>query len=325
MCSAVDALFAGSFKEKMERYRKQTLIVILESPRRDIPKKWTAATQEAYLKSIDNYNRSIRQVVDSFWVFNQKVEYKTWAEVEPLIRNHSEDYLLLYSGNFPNNQAYFEKMERKGLNFFPDLYKINEKRDYFEYFTGFCLDRCSKFGSSEHLAQRTIANLWPLKEDIAFAVQFMQLSLMQSLEHGYELSTLDLAKFSKGSLFHSVLMIKSDLLYQSGLQPEDVKSFYADSFEVVSYNTLVNSIFSKSNICYIEITPAIVSTGEAYRLTYEHFVMNAATGELVAYVPANRGILHATQGIGNYHKFLSAGIFADYVGVSGRAVVPIKE
>ena len=96
-------------------------------------------------------------------------------------------------------------------------------------------------------------------------------------------------------------------------------------FEIVSHDSLLYRIFNTQNVLYVEIVPRIVGTGEAFRLGYEHIVMNAQTGMIVAYVPVNSGILHATAGLARFDKYISQGSFAKYLQEKNIDSSPVQQ
>ncbi len=295
--------------ETVEQLQNRTLVIILEAPQKSQLNKLKPDEQVSYNKAIEGYNRKIREVGDKFWELNSKKEFKTWDEVNVLIKSKAQGYLILYAGNYSVDPRMNDFMSQKGLDFSPEIFMASDKRDYRQFYTAFNLAYLESFKKGESIISRTVTNLWPLKEDMIFACQYIQSILFETKRTNMKMTVESIASSHNEQLADWVLLLKRDLLSDRVID----EKFYPYKLEIVSHDSLLAKIFDKQKVIYVEVVPQMVGTGEAYRLGYEHVLVNANTGMIVGYVPVSAGVLHATAGHGYHHKYISAGIFQQYL------------
>ena len=306
-----NTLFAGNASELIAEIKGRTLVVVLESTIKPKYDKLKEEDKVAYSKAVENYNRKLREVTDSFWVINKKVEYKTWEQAEELIKSGSKSYLLLYAGNYSVQPSAIE-MIQKGLKFYPNIFADGDKREYMDYFTSYKLCFIEDFRKGKYLVARTISNIWPLKEDMVFAYQYIQCILKETERTGTSMDVQKAANSYNAELSNSTLYLKKDITDNS-VNDATLRKYYSADSKIVSRDTLLASIMEKRNIVYVEVVPVWVGTGEANRLSYEHVAMNASKGVIVGYSAPNYGVLHATMGNGTFFKYVSVGSLEKYL------------
>lgn len=299
--------------------KSKTLVVVLESTTKANLKRLDEDGKAAYEKSVANYNRKLKDVIASEWKFNAKIEYKTWSEINELINTNANEYLVFYAGNYSStNSNMYDVMLQQGLDYSTQIFAQSDERTYKWSYTAFKLSKLKDVKQSKAIITRTIANLWPLKEDIFFVTQYMQSLLTESEKRNSQMDADKVAGYYVEQLKASTLLIKQNFK-NSNLLDADIKLSYPYPFSVVDHDSLLSLILTKGPFVYIEIVPQLVATGEAQRLGYEHVLMNAATGNIVSYIPVNTTVLHFTAGHGYHHKYISKGIFEKYLSIN-RAI-----
>lgn len=299
-------------KESLLMLKSRTLIVVLENPTNYNLKSLSPDAEAAYKQAVENYNRKIKDIIGSTWKFNAKVEFLTWEATNEIIKKNQAECLLLYAGNYSINPIMYDVLERQGLDFDQDIFSRNAARNYKWNYTAYKICKIEDFKKNKPIVTRTITNLWPLKEDIFFAVNYIHTLLQESYERNQLMSAETVASLYLNELKSHTLLIKHTLM-NNALDEREIKEEYPYAFKVVENDTLLSQLSQRSNIVFIEIVPQMVSTGEALRLGYEHILMSASTGHIISYIPVNAAILHATAGNGYHHKYISKGIFSKYL------------
>ena len=311
MCTAV---FGGNVKELIAEIESRTLIVVLETTIKLKYDKLDYEGKVAYSKAVENYNRKMKEVADSFGVVNGNIDFKTWEQVDELIKSGSKSYLLLYAGNYSSAPSAIG-MIQKGLKYYPNIFGDSDKREYLDYFTAYKLCFIEDFKKDKYLVERSVASIWPLKEDMVFAFQYIQCMISETKRTETAMNVQKVANNYNAELSQSILFLKKDFT-ENGVNDVVVKKFYAPESTVVNRDTLLAAIMKKRNVIYIEVVPVWVGTGEAKRLTYEHVIMNAYSGMVVGYLPPNYGVLHATMGNGTFFKYVTVGSLEKYLSSS---------
>ena len=93
------ANYAGNTKDLVAKIESRTLLVVLESVIKSKYDKLDDEGKVAYSKAVENYNRKMKEVTGKFWTMNQ-VEFKKWDEVDSIFKKGSQDYVLLFAGNY---------------------------------------------------------------------------------------------------------------------------------------------------------------------------------------------------------------------------------
>lgn len=104
--SAVTFLHAqegASKKQDIESIQKRTLVVVTEEADEKLLAKLEGDMAAQYKKDIEDYNRDIKAAVTGFWKFNDKIEYKTRAEMGKLTKAKSKDYAYIEYSKFSVN------------------------------------------------------------------------------------------------------------------------------------------------------------------------------------------------------------------------------
>lgn len=311
-------LRAGTAAELIAEIERRTLVIVLESTIKAKYDKLDADGKAAYTKAVENYNRKVREVSAKFWTINRNIEFKTWEEVNALIKDGSDNYLLLYAGNYSIDPKYVV-MIQKGLKFYPEIFADNDERNYHDFYTSFKLCFIEDFRKDKHIIGRTVSNLWPLKEDMVFAFQYIQCLLNETKATNESTNAGKIVVYSNKQVSKSTLVLRDDLV-PPALNTELIKRNYPFTFQVISRDSLLKEIMNKENVVYVEIVPVMVGTGEALRLGYEQVGINASTGLVCIYLPVNYAVLHATMGHGTFQKFVSTGALQKYAGISGKVI-----
>lgn len=250
-------------------------------------------------------------MIEKHWKLNTKIEYKTWAEAKAIPLKSQDAYLILFACRQSTNIKYSDFLDY-GLHYYNKIYIDNEKRNYVDFITMYKLSKLESWKTNA-VVTRTIMNIWPLKEDILFSVQYIQCLLNESKRLNVQADNILIMKENYQLLKNSTLLLNYFMLQKKEITSEQIKGVYPFNYKIATPDSLLQSIFNNQDIVYIEITPQLISTGEAYRLGYEHVLMHAKTGMLVRYVDISTGVLHATAGLGYHHKYITLGIFKDYI------------
>lgn len=307
-------LFAGSASELVNQIEGRTLVVALETTIKSKYDKLNEEGKASYSKAVENYNRKIKEVAEGFWKLNSRVEFKTWDGINGLIKSGADSYVLLYAGNYSVQPSAIEMMQ-KGLRFYPDIFADNEKREYVDFYTSFKLCFAEDFRSDKYILARSVSNIWPLKEDLIFAFQYIQCILNEAKATNMTTNAKNVAGFNKHTISSSTLLLKKALL-KDELNNEVINRYYPYKYIVVNSDSLLKDLMGRQNVSYVEIVPVMIGTGEAVRLGYEHVLMNAASGKIVGYIPVNYSALHATMGHGTMQKYISTGALEKYGSAS---------
>lgn len=302
---------AGNAADLIAEVEKRTLVIVLETTIKAKYDKLDADGQAAYTKAVNNYNRKLKEVAEKFWTVNSKIEFKTWDEVNALIKSGIDNSLLLYAGNYSIDPKSITMLQ-KGLKFYPEIFVDNDTRNYRDYFTSFKLCFLDDFKKDKHIVSRTVTNIWPLKEDIVFAFQYIQCMLLETKRTDSGMDALKVAYNHNTSLTTAKLVLRKEIT-DNGVNEVSIKKVYAYEGGVVHRDSLLAGIMRRDNIVYVEIVPILIGTGEAMRLTYEHILVNVKSGMVVGYLAPDYGVLHATMGHGTFHKFVSLGALEKYV------------
>jgi hypothetical protein len=304
--------------------QQRTLVVVIESVTKSGLSGLNAEEQQSYQKAVENYNRKLKEVIERFWKLNAKTEFKTWDEVNEMIKQKRENALLLYAGNYPNDPTLIDAMIHQGLTWTPNIYKESQQRRYLAFYTAFNICELENFKKHKIIFSRTIANIWPLKEDMIFSCQYFTSLLSESKRLDKTLNVNDVALLHHDEIKSSTLLLNQDFLDEGVVLSGDKLVAYPYSVKSAEHDSILVALIEQRNVVYVEITPQMVGTGEAVRLGYEHVLINAATGMIVAYVPVDGGILHATMGHANYHKYISTGVLSKYLMLEELPVNPAK-
>jgi hypothetical protein len=175
MCTAV---FGGNVKELIAEIESRTLIVVLETTIKSKYDKLDYEGKVAYSKAVENYNRKMKEVTGKFWTMN-KVEFKNWDEVDSIFKKGSQDFILLFAGNYSVTSS-AKTMEQRGLIYYREIFSDNEKRNYRDFYTSYNLTFIENREKAQHILSRSITSLWPLKEDMIFVMQNFQCLLKES-------------------------------------------------------------------------------------------------------------------------------------------------
>lgn len=306
--------YASNAEDLVAAIEKRTLIIVIETTIKSKYDKLDDDGKAAYLKGVENYNRKLTEVAEKFWLLNKNVEYKTWEEVNVLSKSAADHYVMLYAGNY-SIQPSAITMIQKGLKFYPEIFADNDTRNYRDFYTSFKLCFLEDFKKDKYIIARTVANIWPLKEDIIFAFQYLQCILNETKRTNAGADASKVANTYNSELSKSKLYLKKDIT-DNGVNETSIKKVYAYEGMVVNRDTLLSAMMRKDNIAYVEIVPVWVGTGESMRVSYEHIIMNVKTGLVIGYLEPNYAVLHATMGHGTFHKFVSIGALEKYVSMN---------
>jgi hypothetical protein len=113
-------------------------------------------------------------------------------------------------------------------------------------------------------------------------------------------------------LKESTLLLKDLMLRKNQISSADLKSFYPFSSRITTHDSIHQSIFDNQDVVYVQITPQLKNDGDAYRLGYEHILMNAKTGIIVSYLRISTGIRNKYISLGILDKYVNINIDKDY-------------
>jgi hypothetical protein len=308
-------LFASTnYSEWISNLKNRKLLVITEEFSEKESKGFSENQLSAYKYSIESYNRKLKEIMESFWQFNDSIRFLTWKEAMSIEKSTQKEYLIYYAVNYWSEHRISDQIVQRSLIYTPTIFSKNEKRDYPQYFTSFNLAEFEKLGKDKFIFSRSIANLWPLKGDMIFSAQFMQDMLESYQKNNNLISIQQRSNENDGVLKSAVLSFETEHIFGNSINVETLKNTYPYEFQILSHDSLISKMVRKENIVYLQIVPTFVSTIEAYRMSYDHILIHAKTGKIVSYIPPDGGILHATMGFGEYHKYVSAGIVNEYIG-----------
>lgn len=308
----ITTLCYSGVSETINGFRQKTLVVITEVVNAKTYAKLDDQGKGMYNRAVENYNRKIKEVSSSYWTINKNILYKTWSEAKALLKTNSNEYLVFYAGNYSVDPTRYTYLMQEGLIFYPEIYSESLKRTYNVSVTSYKLCYGADLKKDKAIATRTIANLWPLKEDMIFAFQCIQSLLLESEKADASLTLSDVAARNHKLLFNSTLLIKDEWM-KSRLVTEEVQAVYPFAFSIVNHDSLLSILETNGDYTYIEIVPEMIGTVEALRLGFEHILVNIKSGSIVSYITINWGILHATAGHGYHHKYVVPGIFSKYL------------
>src|SRR4051812_31143857 len=89
------AQVGSSDKEDVGEIKKRTLLIATEEPSAKLSEKLKGDELASYEKDIKDYNAYIKETVGNFWKFNDKIEYKTRAEIDKLTKSKSKQYAYI--------------------------------------------------------------------------------------------------------------------------------------------------------------------------------------------------------------------------------------
>lgn len=215
----------GSSKQKdVQEIKKRTLVFALEEISPKLKEKLDENEFPRYKDEVEEYNKAIKEAA-AFWKFNEKIEFMTRAEIGKLSKSKSM------------NHAYVE----------------------FNKFTVFTLTAASYRSLSE--GEPTIlnvrltddnplgppvfgvhmANPYPNKADLVYALKAMQLQLNFKLESKKDGEINDMFKENGKKLQNQTLLVNRQ---NTALDLEEIKKAYPYPVELVDKNRIDEAILN---------------------------------------------------------------------------------
>lgn len=262
----------GASKQKdVLEVQKRTLIVVLEEVNTKLNEKLKPEEQEMYRKDIEDYNTAIKEVIPAFWKFSTRVEYKTRAETDAIVKAKSKDYAYLeynkYTVNFFTPAAFRATMANKNSE-----NKLSGRSmvggDYKTSDLNIRLTDQNPLGLPVYGVHMT--DPFPNTADLAYGLKQMQLQFDYKMKG---MDDLDINKLYKtnGKKLATITLLVDQL--DTDMKIEDIKKAYPYPVEVVSKDK-IDEAQLKSDAKYA-IAVVIPYAGAKYGF----MVVDAVTGE----------------------------------------------
>lgn len=291
----MSAQFGMGKIEEIEAIQRRKLIVILEEPREKIIKKLTKKKKESeianYKSAIEEYNNEMKEIVEKYWPYKENgIEYKTYAEVEALKKSKSKKFAVLCCVSQRPSSFDAGYVSAEGLYWSWDIREDSEDRDYFDYFTSMVVNQIEDFEKTP-VYTTPLPDIFPTKASLVFGIVNIKSYFdyrIRKKKNGEKINGQkimdDQVKENAPKLKNMTLLIRKDLLNKD-LPESDISKYYQFKNKVSSKEDIDNAIITQADqTAYIIILPFVVSTSRNNSIIYVHYIYDAKTNEMMAYV-----------------------------------------
>ncbi|MBI4931716.1 MAG: hypothetical protein HY841_13180 [Bacteroidetes bacterium] len=278
LCTAVSAaafLHAQSGTSKQEdvqAIQKRTLIVVTEEANEKLLSKLEGDQLAQYKKDIEDYNRDIKDAVTGFWKFNDKIEYKTRAEVDKLTKAKNKTNAYIEYNKFTVNCA--------NAAAYKSTYQFREGTKEITAIGGdyICSDLNIRLCDENPLGPPVygvhLANPFPNKADLACALKSIQLQLGYKLDGKKDIPIFNMYKENAKALTGLTLLVNEN---NTDLKIEDIKKVYSSPVELVKKDKIDEAILnSDEKTAFVIVIP---TSGSSF--SFEIF--SAKDGKVLGY------------------------------------------
>lgn len=272
--------------EDIAQVKKRTLIVGIRAENPKLIKKYSKKKDKSILKDykteIKEYNANIKAAVSKFWKTSPKVEYKTYEQIMALRKAKKlskyaileHDVITMYAGT---------------IGVF--AHKVGTKSSL-----GISLGHKKKV---KYVTTAPMPTVIASKEDFAYALMLIQHSLNDYEEDKKRKEMKNDIKERSLQLENVTLLLDKALLDKK-LTEAKVKAVYPYKFEFVDADRIKQAIWNQEKgVSYLQVIPlgtasmgggsstgglvGLAMRAGAHKMLYGQMVMNAETGETIAY------------------------------------------
>jgi hypothetical protein len=303
--------------EDIAAIKSRTLIVVLEVPDQQIIDKLIKKNKSEYIdnyrKAVDDYNDYMKDAIDKFWTFSEKIEYKTDAQVEGLIKSKSKDYTVL-----------------RCVTTWSDFYRITAQAGLYWSYTKQTNNMLAEndFGwrNSSILEISLIEkedkyypiyfeglqDIFPVESDIVYALRNLQWYLIQRENKASGGEMKDMIKANTPQLKNKILIVRKDIV-DTDLTIETIKSVYPYQFEIDDSATFEQHIINADGgYAVLEVIPTYNGSVSVPRVDYIYYVMDTKNGNCLGSVMPSAGA--STLATAELHSSLNSNGFNNSMG-----------
>lgn len=299
-CINAKAQFGYGKIEEIEQVQKRKLIVVIEEPREKILNKLTKRKKEDekknYLAALDEYNANMKIAVEKYWPYHNGFEYMTYNQVKDLQKKSGNtDYAVIYCISQSPSTMGAGYVSRDGLNWSWDMKEDSEDRDYLDYFTTILVNRIEDMDKTP-VYSNPLPDIFPNKADIIFGINNTKTYFdyrIRTKKNGEKINQQKMMEQQIADnaprLKNMTLFLRSDWLNKE-LQNDKIKEYYPYQYKVCPSSEIDDAIINqKENIAYVLILPYVVSSSRSNMVIYMHYIYDAKTCDMMAYIRPSMG------------------------------------
>jgi len=243
-----------------------------------------------YKKFVADYNGHIKSAVESIWLLNEEVVYKTTSEVKALRKSKSERYSVLFFSESTTNKTddfghkYFPNLSIPTLNY-SRIESGTVKVDY-SFFMAYTGHR----EANELQLADVLLSLRLIQNQIA--------AIEKTVNNRYTFKSFasDEGKANCGTLKGATVHIDENSIHKKSTLAE-INAAYSGTVKLLSNQEITTAIENEEDIIigfFIPNTIAAGSVGSTVqissgRITYLHVFLNVKTGEVLSCTGTSMG------------------------------------
>lgn len=292
-----NAQFSITTKKEAHKVKNTILLVSLseESPKTVEKFSQNPEELENYRSQIAGRNHALKNAVEKYWWFSNKVEYVIESKARKMLKAQKGKYVLIGFGQYLDYEKLNTGIGRDGNPAgWSHNVKVQDKMPGAASFTpkdlGMTYNKSTKYSSLANeittleitdpgnIIKAYLPNVFPSESDAVYGIQQLQY-ILNYLVDNEENSILKLpgqVKKNASELKRKTLIIdKEDL--DAKLTEAEIKEAYPYPIKIVSQDEIDRAIFEKdSNVVYVQITDAPVGKGKVSA----HYLSNPFNGKI---------------------------------------------
>jgi len=295
--------------DEIESVQKRKLIVVLEEPRERILKRLTKKKKEdqveSYKTALNEYNAIMKEVIEKYWPYKANgIEYKSYKEVLALKKADNKDYAVVYCISQHPSSFNAGFVNSDGLNWSWDMKDDSEDRDYLDYFTTMVVNVIEDF-ERKPVYSTPLPDVFPSKASIVFGVSTCQYYFDYRIRTKKNGEKVDAQKMQEEQIKENApklkdmtLLIRQDWLNKD-LPEASIKTHYPYKYKVVSSEEMDKAVVGQQEkTAYILILPYVISTSKTNSIMFFHYIYDAKSCALMAFVQPKMGAMMAAGNFG---------------------------
>lgn len=286
--------------EEIMAVKSRKLIVIVEEPQERIIKKLTKKKKETeieqYRATLEKYNYEMREVAEKFWPYKENgFEYKTFEEVKRLKKDKNKEYAVLYCVSQRPSSFNSGYVSSDGLEWW--AISDEDAANFNDCFVTMIVNQIEDL-ERRPVYSTPLPDMFPTKAGLVFGItstaNYFDYRIRKKMK-GEKVDQQEMVdeqvKENAPKLKEMNLLIRKDLLNKD-LPENAISKYYPYKYTVCSKDDIDNAIMNQQDqTAYIMILPLIVSNSNNNSVMYIHYIFDAKTNQLMAYIKPSVGSL----------------------------------
>lgn len=320
IASSAYGQFSMTSKKEAMQIKNAVLLVSLEEENPKTANKLTDKPDklEHYRNQIEGRNHALKNAVEKYWSFSNKVEYTTEARAKELLKTEKGKYVQIGFGQYIDYERFKTGFgaDGKPAGWGHTINSSGMKE------IGMTYNRSTKYSETanmittltitdpDNIIKVHLPNVYPSESDAVYGIQQIQyiLNYLLADDNNSIMKLPGQIKKNSSELKNKTLLLdKEDL--DGKLTEKEIKEAYPFTFKIVSQEEIDKAILEKDpNVAYVQITETPGGKGNVSA----HFVNNPGDGKIYCYDAPTVAVTIKGSGLVTYGQRIKKHNLEDY-------------